>query len=530
MAMDAHLSIVLHAHLPFVRHPEHEYHLEEMWFYEAMHETYLPLLQALDRLDADGVPGILTLSLSPPLLAMMKDELLRERFIGQMDRLTRFSEQELAQAGGDEDLERLAAYYHGRFAELRRYFVEDLDGDVIGAFGRHGEKGRLELMTCVGTHPIMPFMATDEGKRAQIRVGIAQFEACFGRRPRGIWLPECAFAPGIDRFLAEEGIGFVCLEENGIVDAESAPVYDNYSPLISPSGVAFFGRDQLASSQVWSASEGYPGDYDYREFYRDRGYDLPIEEVAPFIHPDGIRHHTGLKYHRITGDVALDEKEFYRPAVAAQRAKEHAAHFVYARRDQGRSVAEALGDRPAHMTCPYDAELYGHWWFEGPLFLEHLIREAAKVEGVKMSTPAIYIEEVGVFQETMPAQSTWGEGSYFSVWLDESNAWTYRYLRRAEEKMVELARENRGAEGVVLRALKQAARELVLAQSSDWPFIMKTGTTVEYAEEQVRVHLENFTRLAQMVEAGEVDEEYLRVWEERDNLFPWIDPGDWAEG
>jgi 1,4-alpha-glucan branching enzyme len=480
-----------------------------MWFYEAMHETYLPLLQAVDRLDEDDISGSLTLSISAPLLAMMGDHLLRERFIAHLDRLIAFAEDELARTKGDEQRFELAQFYHDRFTGLRSYFIDELDGDLISAFARHSESGRFELMTCVGTHPILPFMATDAGRLAQVRVGIDHFRACFGHNPRGIWIAECAYTPGVGAYLAAEGIGFACLEDNAITDADAAPVYGNYAPIISKSGVAFFGRDQLASSQVWSADEGYPGDFYYREFYRDLGYDLPMEEVAPYIHPDGIRHNTGLKYHRITGDVALSDKKLYEPQKAIERAQAHAAHFVKSRQEQGEALSQAMGDRPAHITCPYDAELFGHWWFEGPHFLEYVFREAEKNKGVTLSTPAAYLDEVDVHQQTTPATSSWGEESYFSVWLDESNAWIYRHLRNAETKMVELVAQVEPDTELQKRALAQTARELVLAQSSDWPFIIKTGTTVEYAERRLRSHLNAFERLVEMLEDNKVDEKYL---------------------
>lgn len=529
MAFPAHLSIVLHAHLPFIRHPEHAYHLEEMWFYEAMHETYLPLLQMLDRLEADDVSGAMTLSLSAPLLAMMGDYLLRERFITHLDRLVSFCESEQGRVQGDAELEAVARYYQQRFVGLREYFVDELNGDIIGAFRRHGTSDRLELMTCVGTHPILPLMATEEGKRAQVRVGLDHFEACFGHRPRGVWLAECAFTPGVDRILADEGIQFSFLEEVAITGAGAAPVFGTYSPVVSPAGVAFFGRDRFAAAQVWSAGEGYPGDPEYREFYRDRGYDLAKETLAPYFHPDGIRHDTGLKYHRITGDVALDDKRFYRPERAAQRVGEHAAHFIRSRIEQVEVVADSLGDRPAHLTCPYDAELFGHWWFEGTQFIEEVFRQAASTSALNLSTPVDFLQTVDVVQQSTPATSTWGEDSYFAVWLDESNAGIYRHLRNAEETMVELADRFRDeASPRKRRALEQAARELVLAQASDWPFIIKTATAVEYAQGRLREHLSNFEELAQMlVDADAMDEAFLSALEQRHNLFAELDAGHW---
>ncbi len=527
MTSQAHLSIVLHAHLPFIRHPEHDYHLEELWFYEAMHETYLPLLQVLDRLDEDEVEGKLTLSLSAPLLAMMGDYLLRERFIEHLERLVEFSAEDVDRTAGG-DFEEVALYYRERFRGLRDYFVDHLGGDVISAFADHAESGRLDLITCVGTHPILPFMETEAAQRAQIRVGLDHFQACFGFHPSGIWIAECAFSPEVDRLLTDQDIAYTFLEEVGITCADSAPVYGTYGPVISANGVAYFGRDQYAGSQVWSADHGYPGDHVYREFYRDRGYDLPLEEVADYIHPDGIRHDTGLKYHRITGDVALDDKAPYHPEGAAQRAKDHARHFVDSRINQVQVVADALEERPLHITCPYDAELFGHWWFEGPLFLEEVFRAANKRDELKLSSPATYLGEVNVHQQTTPATTTWGKDSYFSVWLDDVNAWIYRNLRNAEVKMVELAERFADADDTQRRLLAQAARELVLAQASDWPFILETGTTVEYAQQRLREHLQGFEDLAQMLESGQIDEERVAELEGRDNLFPEIEPAHWA--
>ena len=526
MERPAHLSVVLHAHLPFIRHPEHDYHLEEFWFFEALHETYLPLLQMLDRLEADGISGALTLSVSAPLLAMMEDYLLRERFLAYLGRIIELSDRD--RRGDDASIQEVADYYHRRLTGLRTYFVDTLQGDLIAALRHHAQTPRLELMTCVGTHPILPFLATPEGRRAQIEVGLDYFEARFGARPRGIWVAECAFEPGVDELLAEAGVAFACLEDRAIDNAASAPVYGTYSPLISEGGVAFFGRDQEASSQVWSADEGYPGDYDYREFYRDRGYDLPLDEVAPYIHPDGIRHDTGLKYHRITGDVALDEKAVYRPDQAAQKAREHARHFLECRIKQAAEAADKMGARPPHITCPYDAELFGHWWFEGPLFLEELFRAAHERDEILLSTPPHFLEAVDVHQQATPATSTWGEDGYFAVWLDESNAEIYGPLRRAERAMVELAGRYEGGDETLRRALRQAARELVLAQSSDWPFIIKTGTTVEYAWSRLTGHLDAFWTLVEMIEAAQVDLDQVTSMEERQTIFAEIDPLLWA--
>ncbi|MBA2664460.1 MAG: DUF1957 domain-containing protein [Bradymonadaceae bacterium] len=525
----AHLSIVLHAHLPYVRHPEHVYHLEENWFYEAMHETYLPLLQMLRRLDAQSVPGRLTLSVSAPLFSMMNDAMLTERFNVHLDRLIVLAKSEIVRTQGDDVYLPLAHFYLERFETMKRFYVDELGCDVISELRRQHAAGRIELITCVGTHPILPFLATSGGRRAQVKAACDLFEQTFGFRSKGIWLAECAFSPGMDRFLAEEGISFTFVEENAIENADSKPVYGNFAPLISEHDVAFFGRDQIASAQVWSASEGYPGDFDYREFYRDIGFDLELDYILPFIHPDGIRHNTGLKYHRITGEVALGDKQPYNSELAYQRAWDHAAHFIDARAAQAGELANYMEERPVHMTCPYDSELFGHWWFEGPIFLEGLFHRAAENAAVVMSTPVDYLEQVTVHQKTTPATSTWGEASYFNVWLDESNAWIYRHMRNAETLMTELADEFKDAEGLEERALRQTGRELLLAQSSDWPFIIKTGTTVAYAVQRIEEHIENIKTLAGQIRGHAIDEAFIAKLEAKNNIFPQLDWQSWAD-
>lgn len=530
MTTPAHLSIVLHAHLPWVRHPEHEHHLEELWFYEAMHETYLPLLESLDRLERDEVPGTITVSLSAPLLEMLGDELLQRRFVDWIDRLIAFCDDDRQRADGQPAIRHAAEYYHDRLARLRDYYVDELDGDVPARFAHHADDGRVELMTCVGTHPILPFLATNQGRRAQIRSGLAVFEQTFHRRPLGMWLAECAFGPGVDKLLSGEHIAYSFVEHTGITAADSPPQLGTYGPIVTPEDVAFFGRDHFAGAQVWSADEGYPGDPVYREFYRDRAYDLPIEQVESIIHPDGIRHDTGLKYHRITGDVALDEKSPYRPQEARERAAEHARHFVESRLDQVTVVARTTGDRPLHITCPYDAELFGHWWFEGLHFLEEVVRQAANTDRLRLSSPAEYLREVDVHQQATPATSTWGEGSWFSVWLDESNAWIVRHLRNAEEKMVELVDRFADSDGDVRCAVEQAGRQLLLAQASDWPFIIKNDTTVEYANQRLAEHLEVFERLLEMIESDAIDGGYLDKLEDKYTVFETLELDWWKTG
>jgi 1,4-alpha-glucan branching enzyme len=276
---------------------------------------------------------------------------------------------------------------------------------------------------------------------------------------------------------------------------------------------------------VWSAQEGYPGDGAYRDFYRDIGFDLPLETVRPYIHPDGIRVHTGYKYFRVTGgNVELGHKQPYDPDLARERAAAHAGNFMFNREQQVKHLAEHM-DRPPIIVAPYDAELFGHWWFEGPMFLNFLARKMAFDQStVSLTTCAEYLDEQPLNAVGEPAPSSWGDGGYSNVWLDGSNDWIYRHVHHAEGRMHALARQFPSAPSdLYWRALNQAARELLLAQSSDWAFIMKTGTTVRYACDRLKAHIARFRRLDREISQNHIDGAWLGDLERRDNLFPEID-------
>ena len=253
--------------------------------------------------------------------------------------------------------------------------------------------------------------------------------------------------------------------------------------------MAVFGRDLESSRQVWSAQEGYPGDPVYRDFYRDVGFDRPLDEILPYIHPDGIRLHTGYKYYKVTGKVDLGKKLPYDPDLAHERAHAHAGHFMFNRQAQVRWLAERM-DRQPIIVSPYDAELFGHWWFEGPTFLDGLARRIAQQDDVRLGTPAEYLDENPVNAVAAPCPSSWGEGGYSAVWIDATNDWIYRHQHRVEALMIRLARSfEGGVSDLQRRALNQAARELLLLQSSDWAFQVTRELAGPYPRERAAGHL-----------------------------------------
>ena len=516
------LAIVLHAHLPFVRHPEDPTVMEENWLYKAITGTYLPLLQVFEGLAADGVPFRVTVSLSAPLLSMLTDDLLKERYARHVDQLIELAGKELERTRHEPQYHRLARMYLDRFHSLRHTWRSH-DGKLVRAFRRLQEAGWVEVITSTATHGFFPMLDRNwAALRAQVHVAADLYEDHFGRRTRGMWLGECGYVPGCDELLREAAIRYFVVDTHALLYGDTPPVFGVHAPVYCPTGVAAFARDTESSQQVWSAKEGYPGDPHYRDFYRDIGFDLPLDYIGPYLHPVDVRGYTGLKYHAIT-HAQMHDKWVYDPDLARGKAGLHAAHFRGNRGKQVSALADRM-DRPPIVVSPYDAELYGHWWYEGPLFLNDLFRQLHfDQDVVEPISPGDYLDRHPTNQVVTPVQSSWGLKGYSEYWCNEANAWVYRHLHVAAERMVELARRAPRAEGLERRALEQAARELLLAQSSDWPFIMTTGTTVSYATRRVNEHVVRFTRLYDDLKAGRLDEAYLADLEGKDNIFPNVD-------
>ncbi|HYT95512.1 MAG TPA: 1,4-alpha-glucan branching protein domain-containing protein [Gemmataceae bacterium] len=518
------LCLVLHAHLPFVRHPEYDDFLEEDWLYEAITETYIPLLEVFDGLERDNADWRLTMSVTPTLAAMLSDPLLQYRYVRHLDNLIALACKEVERTRWQPEFHVLAQMYHTRFLRAREVFVTQYSNNLLNGFRRFFEAGKLELITCGATHGFLPLMTVNGNAiRAQIELGCREFERHFGRRPQGIWLPECGYAQGLEHVLQDSGLRYFFTDTHGVLHAEPRPRYGVYAPILcADTNVAALARDTESSKQVWSAIEGYPGDYHYREFYRDVGFDLDYEYLRPHLHHSGIRSHLGIKYYRITGRT--DTKEVYKIACAQAKAAEHAGNFMFNREKQVEWLAGAM-DRPPLIVAPYDAELFGHWWFEGPDWINYLLRKMHwDQQTVKPITVPEYLDGHPRLQVAQPSLSSWGHKGYAEVWLEGSNDWIYRHLHEDAERMVELARQYKDTDQPLRRrALNQAARELLLAQSSDWAFIMKTGTMVEYARERTRIHVLNFNQLYEQIKHDKVDEPWLSEIERRHNLFPDLD-------
>ena len=522
--MKGYLALVLHAHLPFVRHPEHERFLEENWLFEAITETYIPLLQVFEGWQKEGMQVRITLTLTPTLCSMLLDPLLQQRYLKHLDRLVELAEKETLRTHWEKPFNELATFYLHRFKSIRDFYLA-CDRNLIGVFRRMQEAGRLEIITSAATHAVLPLLAHHlPSIRAQVFVARDHYRSCFGCDPCGFWLPECAYSEGLEGTLLEAGLRWFITDTHGILHAHPRPRYGMFAPILASNGIAVFGRDVDTAKQVWSRQEGYPGDPRYRDFYRDIGFDLELGYLKDYL-PAEQRSFTGIKYFRITRGSG--PKEPYDRKATLQAADDHANHFLAARISQIERLSGIL-DRPPIVLCPYDAELFGHWWYEGPEFLNYFVRKAYYDQSIfSFITPSDYLDMNPSLQVASPAASSWGEGGYWDVWLNEKNQWIYPHLNIAQERMTELAQSFSTPDTLQKRALKQAGRELLLAQSSDWPFILQAGSSPEYARQRVSNHLHRFTSFYEQLKGKNINEGALAALESSDNIFPDVNYQYW---
>jgi 1,4-alpha-glucan branching enzyme len=559
------LTFFLHSHMPYVRQAGRWPHGEEM-LHETIAETYIPLLNSFYDLRTEGVPFRLTLEITPILVEQLADADVLDHFetflMGELERaeedVQRFQEaQKEDEAAAGEDSKTghflyLARFYVEWYRNLLQSFRERFERDLIGAFRLLQDEGFIEVATCAATHGYLPLMERDSTIYAQLKMGMTSYLRHFGRLPRGIWLPECGYRPayycqeqgrevikpGLEEFLAELNLRYTFTDTHSIergrlsgkitgdvigpysgspvgrklvaqpVEAEAFPDRTTFRPYyIQSSNVAVYGRDDRTGEQVWSASEGYPGDFVYREFHRKDD-------------------HSGLQYWRVTGDrVDLGQKELYDPYNAFHRAHEHAAHFVEVVRGHLRNYYEHSG-QAGIIVAAYDTELFGHWWFEGVLWMKEVLALLSRDPEVALTTAGEYLERFPPEEAIILPEGSWGRGGDHSTWLNAETEWMWPLIHEAERRMEVLVARLLNAEGERLEVLKQVARELLLLESSDWPFLVNTGQAVDYAVERFQGHLARFNRLAMMAERGSLDEDdraYLQECQHLDNPFLNVD-------
>jgi 1,4-alpha-glucan branching enzyme len=549
--------LCLHSHMPYVLSHGTSPHGTD-WLNESAAECYLPLLDALSRLRDQGVHPRWTVNISPILAEQLDDPSFKSGFED-------YCQQKIDAAHFDLDrfrregplwMEGLAGMWQRFFTRALVQFKHQWGRSITGAFAFFQDEGSIEIITCGATHGYFPLLGTEESIQAQVKLGVESYRRRFGRQPRGIWLPECAYRPGydwkapvgdeatwprkdVDRFLAENGIEYFFVDSHMIRGGEPLGTYGAQFPQLAemfarskkmftppsearseyehyalPSGVVCFARDPYSTVKVWSGDVGYPGNEYYLEFHK---------QLYPGRH----------RYWRISRDKQdLGAKQPYNPWEAYERIGEHAHDFVQLVKHH-LAAYRGGSDREGTLVAMYDTELFGHWWWEGPEFLYEVARLMAADPDIDCVSGGDVLDRERARHMIHLPEGSWGEGGYHHIWLNQDNVWTWEKLYPAQKRLRRMAREM--AIGPARRIVEQAARELLLAEASDWQFLISTWAARDYAEIRFADHIERFERLAEMAErvheGGPLnadDHAFLFECERKDAAFAEIDLEWWA--
>lgn len=500
------VSFLLHAHLPYGIRPDLEASLEQAWLFEAVTDCYLPLLEMVERLESRPKQAWFTLSLSPTLLELWAHPEFERRYRKHLNDGLAIIEHEAGNAHHPLERRKLALEIKKQRDRAAKQF-DAIDGKLTEAFSRQAKQGKIELITTAATHAFLPaFQNNPNLRHFQIDNGIETFTRHTGLKPKGFWLPECAYFGGIENDLLPHGIEYFCLEARGFNAA--TPLASVRQPLACLNGILALGRDAALSQKVWSARSGYPGHANYREFHHDGIHQVDDETCGAFALPDGGRLPFGLKYWRVTGSP---EKDWYAPETARGQAESDAKDFV----------AHLEASEEGLVFLPFDAELFGHWWREGPHWLEQVLRAARASEKSELHSAGSAAAAFPKPPVCRPAASTWGRKSDYSFWINRDTDWIYPLLKKASETYESLVSDfsPENCSPLARRALEQAGRELLLASASDWPFMIRAGSTVDYAMQRMREHIGRFHYVAQSIRHDMVEESKLELLEKLNPAF-----------
>ena len=539
-------TFVLHSHLPYTRRAGRWPHGEE-WLHEAAAETYVPLLDHLNALRQEGVPARLTLGLTPILVEQLADEDVRRNFLQYLDLRIQAAGEDVIRFESQRKTHfaYLAGYYRDWYSRVRESFLERYDGNLVPAFRTLQDAGLIEIVTCAATHGYLPLLDRDESIHLQLHTAVESYMQHFGQAPRAIWLPECAYRPayhasdgrirpGLEDFLQEYGLKLFFSETHMIEGgnpvgvaagdaigpygaitrryvvpfsqaAHSEPASTHRPYYVSKPEVAVIGRNNRTGLQVWSAEWGYPGEYDYREFHKK----------------DGV---SGMQYWRVTGpQVDLAQKEAYHPDWAAHKVGLHAGHFANLVEEITRECWQTSKGEFGIVSANYDTELFGHWWFEGVDWLQAVLRRLSGSKVVDLTTASDFLEAHAPQTVVHIPEGSWGAGGAHFVWDNADTGWMWPVVHEAEWRMLQMVQSPPAQNGANDPVLNQAARELLLLQSSDWPFLVTTGQAKEYAIERFEQHLGRFTALLDSIDRQAPDHELAAILWEKDKVFPGID-------
>jgi 1,4-alpha-glucan branching enzyme len=485
------LSLVLHGHIPWCK-KSGTWPAGEEWLMEAMNETYIPFLNIMRELKDNKVRTAITINITPILAEQLADEYMKQRFTEYMENLILRAKKDIHRFINKPIRKKIAEFHLKNLEITLDSFYHNYYRDLLGTFKWLQNEGMIELITCGATHGFLPLFESDSGIFSQIQLAVDTHKEYFNKEPKGIWLPECAYRPkdyksgrvreSIDYWLNNSGIKYFFVDSHGILNAEMLEEKNNIGLNTNfghnlKTGLSVFGRNIRTSRQVWDSNIGYPGNEYYREFHKKD-------------------HESGLHYWRITSkEFTKSEKQIYNIEKAEEMVESHSKHFISLICEELNQFLDKF-ETNGIVISPYDFELYGHWWMEGISWLKEIFELIHIHEDIDLINISDYMTKFkDKFSVIKMAESSWGEGGHFQVWKNPEHSWIWPYINGSIKEFENVLDLNQNPDEWAKRILQQAARELLLMEGSDWPFLLYTKQAKEYANQRFHHHHQRYNKL-----------------------------------
>lgn len=517
--MKSKLMLVLHSHIPYVKR-QGRWPFGEVWLFEAMAETYIPLFKSWMDMKQEGIHAPITLSLSPVLLEQLNSKYIQKEFINYLKEreALALADEKYFLGHGEKEMASVAALYFNFYRDRRRDFITEFDTNITKPLKLLQEEGHIEIITTAATHAYLPLLDRPSLEH-QVIMGKKVYSKVFATEPKGFWLPECGYSKGIEDILEDHNFSFFYVDSHAVeggkpsgissqdfVDEEieietfASTGLSTYRPYrLKDRNITVFGRNSMVSHQVWSAEFGYPGDEDYREFHKHFA-------------------RSGFKYWKVTDrSKSLQKKAIYNNMRAELKITHHANHFIKSLEKTAQEAHKLGFTEPLIVGC-YDTELFGHWWWEGVRWLEQVMHKVAAHDTIDFVLPS---QIASVRREAEIFDSSWGLGGKHFVWENKETAWMWDIIKKSGGEYEKLNSLDLSSD-LEQRAKEMALKELMLVQSSDWLFMVTNNLTKDYAMKRFFEHYTKFLRIVNCLHNNQINDdfaEWLSKTEHEDDIF-----------
>ena len=489
-------------------------------FFESISDSYIPLLWMLERLEAKKTNCKIGLVLPPVVCSMLEDQNIQSLYVEFLDKRIALGKKETTRNKDNPKALELTAAIVEKNKELKKAFTDTYNKNLVAQFAKFQREGFLEILGTCATDIFMPYYADlPEALSAQIEMGLQSYKKCFGELPEGFYLPELGYTPGIEKIIRAYGYSYTILHSRSVLLTDNPPVNGIFYPVRTDNYLGAYTADPFIDDQIYS-EDGWSTNTAYRNENRDIGFELDIKKLSPVMEEKTARFSTGYKYWKKDFNDKADVS--YNMNTAAKQVQKDADDFIQKRTellDKAGELAQNI-DYVVSVCCIDENKIRKHW-SEYLLWLEAVITKANDND-LNLCFCKEILPKPSTLEHIEPYYSAGTGEGYGENLLSSRNCWMMQYVRKATERMIDLAERFPSDTGLKTRLLNIGALELLLAQSSSLAKMIDQEEDAEYAERRFRLAINAFTVVFDALGSNTVSTEWLTKLELMDNLFPWI--------